>query len=88
VFSIKSVQSGYKEDNWGNLVSSDLQGRLRKDGAIVELTVDKSCVRVPATRGLERENLKNIHCLKPLPGNDWLRHSKLGKRLSVCCGDL
>jgi hypothetical protein len=39
-----------------------LQGRLGKNVAIVELTVDKSSTRAAVTRGPEREKLKNLHC--------------------------
>jgi hypothetical protein len=35
--------------------------KLRKDGAIVELTVDKSSARAAVTRELERGKLKNLH---------------------------
>jgi hypothetical protein len=45
-----------------------LQGRLRSDGAIVELTVEKSSVREAVKKGLEGVKLKNLHCYKPLPG--------------------
>jgi hypothetical protein len=40
VFYIRSMQRGYKEDNWGKPVSLSrvLQGMLRRDGAIIQLT--------------------------------------------------
>jgi hypothetical protein len=36
-----SAPRSYKEENWGNQVSSALRGRLRSDGTIVELSVDR-----------------------------------------------
>jgi hypothetical protein len=39
-----------------------LQGRLRRDGTIVELTVDKSSAWAAVTRGPESGKLKNLHC--------------------------
>jgi hypothetical protein len=51
VFSTRSVQRGYKEDNRGNRVSSVLESvrkRVRWQGAATQ-------------RGLERVKLKNIH---------------------------
>jgi hypothetical protein len=33
-------------------------------------------------KGLERVTMKNLHCYKPLPGNGWLRHSRLEKGLA------
>jgi hypothetical protein len=48
-----------------------LQGRLRRDGAIVELTFGKSSARAIVTRGPECGELKNLHCYKPLLGNGW-----------------
>jgi hypothetical protein len=35
VYSTRSVQSGYKEENWGNQFIWSLQGRLRRAGGIV-----------------------------------------------------
>jgi hypothetical protein len=39
VFSTRSVQRDYNEDNWGKAVSWELSSeeRLRRDGAIVQL---------------------------------------------------
>jgi hypothetical protein len=62
------MQSNYKEDKWGNPVSLILADhlrlrlRLRRIGAIVELTVDKSSARWVVARGPERGKLKNLHC--------------------------
>jgi hypothetical protein len=39
-----------------------LQGRLRRDGVIVELTVGKGSARAAVTSGPERRKLKNLHC--------------------------
>jgi hypothetical protein len=47
VFSMWSARTSYLEDKLaveGWQFSRALQGRLRRDGAIVELTVDKSSV--------------------------------------------
>jgi hypothetical protein len=62
VSSTRSAPRSYKEENWDNQFSSALQGRLRGDGAIDELTVDKSYARAAVTRGSERGKLKNLHC--------------------------
>jgi hypothetical protein len=35
---------------------------LRRDDAVVELTVDKTSVRADVTRGPERGKLKNFYC--------------------------
>jgi hypothetical protein len=43
-------------------LSRTLQGRLRRDGAIIELTVDNSSVLAAVTEGPERGKLKNLHC--------------------------
>jgi hypothetical protein len=43
-----------KEENWGNQFSRALQGRQRRDGAIVELTVDRSSARAAVKIGPER----------------------------------
>jgi hypothetical protein len=45
VFSIQSVQSGYKEENWGNQFSWALQGRLGRDGDPVRLRVECPAVK-------------------------------------------
>jgi hypothetical protein len=45
VFSIRHVQSGYKEKNWDNQFSWALQGRLRRDGATVDMRDDSSVVK-------------------------------------------
>jgi hypothetical protein len=44
VFSTRSVQSGFKEDNWGDPVS---ESRLRRDSAIVscQLSAESSVLR-------------------------------------------
>jgi hypothetical protein len=42
--------------------SRALQGRLRRDGAIFELTVDKISARAAVTIGPENVKLKNFHC--------------------------
>jgi hypothetical protein len=39
--------------------------------------IDKSSARPTVTRGPESGKLKKLHCLKSLPGNGWLRHSRL-----------
>jgi hypothetical protein len=38
------------------------QGRLRRDGAVVELVVGKSSVGTAVTKGPEHGKLKNPHC--------------------------
>jgi hypothetical protein len=45
VFSVRSVQGGYKEGNWGNQFSWALQGRLRRDGDPVQLRVESPAVK-------------------------------------------
>jgi hypothetical protein len=45
VFCTRSVQSGYKEENWGNHFSWALQGRLRRDGAIISWRVGSMAVK-------------------------------------------
>jgi hypothetical protein len=39
-----------------------LQGRLRRDGSIFELTVGKSSAREAVKIEVERVKLKNFHC--------------------------
>jgi hypothetical protein len=51
VFSIRSVQNNYIEENWGNQFSLALQGRLRRDGAIVEFPIDKRSARAAVRVG-------------------------------------
>jgi stage III sporulation protein SpoIIIAA len=51
VFYTRSVQRGYKEDNWGNRVSS-VREVVRKKGSLKGAAVQ---------RGLERVKLKNLH---------------------------
>jgi hypothetical protein len=63
----------------GSQFSWPLQGRLRRDGAVVELTVDR--------RWRERGKLRNLHCEKPLLGNGCWRQ-QAGRSLSGCCDDL
>jgi hypothetical protein len=58
-FYTRSVQMGYKEDNWGNRVSS-VQEALKKRGSWKGGSVQ---------RGLEGVKLKNLHCQKSLPVN-------------------
>jgi hypothetical protein len=41
-----------------------VQGRLRGDGCIVGLSVDKSFARAAVTKGPERGKLKNLRCVK------------------------
>jgi hypothetical protein len=52
VFSTRSVQRGFEEDNWGNRVSS-VRESVRKRGSLEGAAVQ---------RGLERVKLKNLHC--------------------------
>jgi hypothetical protein len=63
-----SVQRGYNEHNWSNPVSNFgshfdpiswiMQGRLRRDGAIVQGTVQLWAIR----RTMTAQKLKNLHC--------------------------
>jgi hypothetical protein len=46
---------------WSNQFSWVLQGRVRKDGGIVESTVDNSSAWAAVTRRPERVKLKNLH---------------------------
>jgi hypothetical protein len=55
VFPIRSVQNGYKEENWGNQFSWALHGKLRRDGAISELTVDKNSVLTSVDKSWAQE---------------------------------
>jgi hypothetical protein len=57
-FSAQSVQRGYKEDNWGDLISWELSSAWEA-----------------VKTGPEHRKLKNLRCLKPLPGNGWWRYS-------------
>jgi hypothetical protein len=57
-----SAPRSFKEENWGNQLSWGLQGRLRRDGAIVELSLDWSSERAAVTRGSDRAKLKHLHC--------------------------
>jgi hypothetical protein len=52
VFSAQSMHRGYKEDSWGNRVSSVWES-VRKRGSWKGAAVQ---------RGLERVKLKNLHC--------------------------
>jgi hypothetical protein len=52
VFSTRPIQRGYKEDTWGNGVSS-VRESLRKRGSWKGAVVQ---------RGLQRVEMKNVHC--------------------------
>jgi hypothetical protein len=52
------------------VVSCVLQGRLKRDGAIIKWNYETAKI------GPERVTLKNLKCQKPLPGNGWRRHSR------------
>jgi hypothetical protein len=52
MFPTRSVQRGYKENNWGNRVSSVLES-VRKSGSWKGAAVQ---------RGIECVKLKNLHC--------------------------
>jgi hypothetical protein len=63
------VRSGYKKENWSKPVQLRFgssveppQARLRRDGAIVQLTFDKSFTRAAVTREAEHVKLKTLHC--------------------------
>jgi hypothetical protein len=73
VFSTRSVQRGHKENNWGRpsylrVESWVLQERLRKDGAIVQLTVQLWDICRAVTTWAQ--NLKNLQSCELLPSND------------------
>jgi hypothetical protein len=51
-----------QKENWGNQFNWALLGRLRRDGAIVELTDDKSSARVALKIGPACRKLKNLNC--------------------------
>jgi hypothetical protein len=51
VFSTRSLHRGYKEDNWGNQVSSVWESVRKRD----------SWKGVAAQRGLEHVKLKSLH---------------------------
>jgi hypothetical protein len=53
--------------------SRALRGRLRRDGAVVEMTVDKSSAWVAVKIEPGCRKLKNLHWWDPLPGNDYWR---------------
>jgi hypothetical protein len=40
-----------------------MRGTLRRDSAVIELTVDKSSAQAALTRGPEWRKLKNLHCV-------------------------
>jgi hypothetical protein len=61
VFSVWFAPRSYKEENLGQGVQLSLQGMMRRDGAIVELTVDKDSIRAAVTRGSESVKLKKLH---------------------------
>jgi hypothetical protein len=46
----------------GSQFNRALQGRLRRDGAIVDFTIDRRSARAAVRRGPERVKLKNLHC--------------------------
>jgi hypothetical protein len=52
VFSTRSIQRGYNEDNWGDRVSS-VWASVRKRGSWKGAAIQK---------GLEDLKLKNLHC--------------------------
>jgi hypothetical protein len=58
---MRSSPRSYKEENSGNQFVSALQGKLIKDGAMVELRVDKSSARAAVKVGPECGKLKNPH---------------------------
>jgi hypothetical protein len=45
VFSIQSMQSGYKKENLGSQFSWAPQGKLRKDGDLIQLRVESPTVK-------------------------------------------
>jgi hypothetical protein len=59
---LSSAREAERRWRYNSVESWVLQGRLRRDGAIVEFTVDKSSARAAVTRGPESVKLKNLHC--------------------------
>jgi hypothetical protein len=66
---------------WSNQFSWALQGRLRWDGAIVELTVDKSYARAAMKKGLEPWNWQ-IFTVKVVARERLVRAQQTGKGLA------
>jgi hypothetical protein len=78
MLSTRSAPRNFKEENWDEFTLA-LQGRLTRDGAIVESAVDKEFYT--GSLGAERGKLKNLHCKKPSLGTGCWRHTRLGKGL-------
>jgi hypothetical protein len=77
VFSIRSVERGYKKNNWGNrisLVGESVKKRVQLEGAVVQRGLE------PGGRGI---TIVRIRCQGTTSEDTagW-------KRLSGCCGDL
>jgi hypothetical protein len=66
---MSSAPRAYKEENWGNQVSSALRGRLRRDGAIIELSVDKVVGCKSACKG----KIRRLVLSGRQPGSNQLR---------------
>jgi hypothetical protein len=62
---------GPRRGELGNEVRWALQGSLRRDGVIFELTVDKCSAQAAVKTEPKCVKLKNLQCSKPLPGNGW-----------------
>jgi hypothetical protein len=66
-----------------------MQGRLRRDGAIVELTVDKSSVVEYLLDSNEMSTEAEESSLLETIAREWLvKTQQAGKMPSSCCGDL
>jgi hypothetical protein len=71
VLSTWSAVRSYKEENWGNKFSWALQERLRRDGAIVELSVVSW--EFSSSREAVKLEIEWSPLLKSVPGNGWWR---------------
>jgi hypothetical protein len=98
VFSTRSVQSGYKEDNWSDPVSCQCsegsQLVKRRLGGWCEMAANLAVVSWELSSAWEAVKIESepinwriSNVRSRLPGNGWWRHSRL-KKLSGRCGDL
>jgi hypothetical protein len=70
-------------------LSRALQGRLRRDGAVVELTLDKSSVMGYSPNSNDVVRVAEESPLLEAVAREWLLQTQQArKNLSGCCGNL
>jgi hypothetical protein len=83
-----AVQRGYKEENWGIQLlggwqfSWALQGRLRRDGAVIELTVHNSSVRAAVAKRTWAPETEESQVVEAVARERLVKTYKAGKGLA------